>query len=173
MCDERTASRFTAFSTAKRNGLTGEHIIQMAQLQQHWTYGLEAPSYSHQAHLKLPKKDTHGQIQLPTPKLADLLNPSPANEDIIFNQPDPYDLDVLIDPDDEVDDSDANNTDSMPHIIRGGSRLDIEGTVDLLNKNLVDRFDGKPTAPKPVEKQKTGKPLNWQPENYDANTVDF
>ena len=89
MCDKRTASRFTAYSTAKRNGLTGEHIIQMAQLQQHWTYGLEAPAYTHQTHLKLPKQNALAPIQLPTPRLADLLNPTPANDEVIFNHPDP------------------------------------------------------------------------------------
>ena len=32
MCDERTASKLSAFNTAKRNGLTGPNIIRMAQL---------------------------------------------------------------------------------------------------------------------------------------------
>jgi hypothetical protein len=79
MCDEHTASKMSAFSTAKRNGLSGENIIRMAQLQQYWCYGFTNPKYSHTATLTLPKTKPSAQpIQLPAPTLNDLLNPAPT-----------------------------------------------------------------------------------------------
>ena len=70
----------TAMNTAKRNALSGNHIIQMAQLQQHWTYGLDAPQYSHTTRLTLPKAKPSTTIVRPTPTLADLLNPVASSD---------------------------------------------------------------------------------------------
>lgn len=172
MCDERTASRMTALNSAKRNGLTGTHIIQMVQLQQHWTYGLEAPTYTHTARLSLPKQD-NASVQLPAPKLADLLNPTPANEDIRFDSLDPYNISSLFDPDDDDSDSDDND----PIITRGGTRLDIDDLIDLQNTRLVNRFDGKKTLkPSTKETKKsrgTASKEEWQPAQYKVADLDF
>ena len=55
MCDERGASKLSAFNSAKRNGLSAENLIHMTQLHDHWTCGLESPMYTHTAPLHLPK----------------------------------------------------------------------------------------------------------------------
>ncbi|KAF7327065.1 hypothetical protein MKEN_00281800 [Mycena kentingensis (nom. inval.)] len=139
MCDERTASRMTAMNTAKRNKLTGQHIIQMAQLQQHWTYGLEAPKTTHTARLALPDAlpTTGKPTYLPTPRLDDLLNPATDAdmatdaarfEESLFNAPDPYHLESLSD-DDEDDDAPAVKP-MEPEIMRGAPRLGIENLVN-------------------------------------------
>ncbi|KAJ6561004.1 hypothetical protein B0H10DRAFT_1966656 [Mycena sp. CBHHK59/15] len=39
MCNERTASKLTAMSTAKRNKLGPENLVRCAQLNQYWRYG--------------------------------------------------------------------------------------------------------------------------------------
>jgi hypothetical protein len=79
MCDERTASKLSAFNTAKRNGLTGPNIIWMAQLQQYWNHGFSNPNYIHKARLTIPKTQNHlTTIVLPPPTLQDLLNPAPS-----------------------------------------------------------------------------------------------
>ena len=41
MCNECLASQLTAFNSEKRNGLSAENLIRMAQLHDHWTYGLD------------------------------------------------------------------------------------------------------------------------------------
>jgi hypothetical protein len=80
MCDERTASKLSAFNTAKRNGLTGPNIIRMAQLQQFWNHGFSNPNYNHKARLTIPISQTHPTtIVLPPPTLQDLLNPVPGD----------------------------------------------------------------------------------------------
>jgi hypothetical protein len=92
MCDERTASKMSSFSTAKRNGLSGANIICMAQLQQYWTNGISSTTskYTHKAHLTLPKSQSQATlITLPAPTLQDLLNPKLANNNSIVDT-DPY-----------------------------------------------------------------------------------
>ena len=86
MCDERTASRLSTFNSAKRNGLSTENLVNMAQLHDHWTYGLESPTYTHTASLILPKSKASASktICLPTPTLQDLLNPAAPNEEPSF-----------------------------------------------------------------------------------------
>ena len=163
MCDERMASRLTAISSAKRNGLKGKHIVYAAQLQQHWTYGLGAREYTHQAKLTLPKwDDTQDELLLPTPKLTDLLNPmTPAEEEAVFNNSDPYDVSSMFDPVEEDED--------IPKIICSGTRLDIDELIDLANQKLNDRYDGRnvegPEAGKeaPTEKICSG---DWVEEKY-------
>ena len=71
----------SAFSTAKRNGLTGANIIHMAQLQQYWTHGFNNPNYMHKAQLVISKSQSQpSHIVLATPTLQDLLNPAPADD---------------------------------------------------------------------------------------------
>ena len=78
MRDECTASKMSAFNTAKRNGLTGPNIIHMSQLEQYWNHGFSDPNYNHKARLTIPKSQTHlTMIALPPPTLQDLLNPVP------------------------------------------------------------------------------------------------
>ena len=75
MCDERTASRLSIFNSARRNGLSAENMVHMAQLQDHWTYGLEA---SASTHCSSPgaKTQKHSPISPsshpPTPRPAEL-----------------------------------------------------------------------------------------------------
>lgn len=176
MCDERTASRMGALSTAKRNGLSGVHIIQSAQLQQHWTYGLDAPQYTHQAQLKLPKTNNPAaSVQLPTPGLADLLNPI-TNDELLYANPDPYDLSTVDDPDDEDgDEDDYNNEESRPRIIRGGASLDIDEIVDLQSRKLRDRYSAKTPDRHPVvaTSSLTKTPEKWVQDQYNPANLDF
>jgi hypothetical protein len=135
----------SAFSTAKRNGLSGENIIRMAQLQQYWRYGFTNPKYSHTATLTLPKTKPLAQpIQLPTPTLNDLLNPTPADsEESIFMLSDPYGAQAL---DDEEDDEDSEDEDS-PTITRTSiERLQIDDLVDLSTPKLLARFIESPVS---------------------------
>jgi hypothetical protein len=158
-------------STAKRNGLSGSHIVEMAQLQDYWTHGLETPEYKHTAHLKLPKNNTPAILQLPTPTLADLLNPVDlaADDELLFSDPDPYNFGCLNDDSDEPDD------DTPPVVIqRGATRLNIEAYVDLSNKKLLNRYDGKVEAVKvssDVSVKKSAAP--WVEEIYNVDDVSF
>ncbi|KAF7314722.1 hypothetical protein MKEN_00946200 [Mycena kentingensis (nom. inval.)] len=155
MTDERTASRMTAINTAKRNKLTGYHIIEMAQLQQHWTYGLAAPETKHTARLDLPEAlPASGNVSyLPTPRLDDLLNPATdadftadaaRMEEQLFNPADPYDLKSLSDGEDDEDDDEEEEE---PMVIRGAPRLAIEDLVNLTNPRLLARYEGKKLTP--------------------------
>jgi hypothetical protein len=98
MCDERTASKMTAWSTAKRNGLSADNIIKMGILEKYWKYGFNTSNvYTHTARLSLESFGTETQPptrSLPVPTLQDLLNPVPvavdSSEVTLFNNPDPY-----------------------------------------------------------------------------------
>jgi hypothetical protein len=172
MCDERTASRMGALSTAKRNGLSAEHIIQSVQLQEFWgTNGFEPDPSGHQVHLKLPKRATPSVVTLPTPKLSDLLNPLLPEIDsdtTLFDNPDPYELDKVSDPLEDPE---------MPQIIRGGKTLDIEQYVDLRNLKLQRRYKpldhdndiSEPEAPKPVKKVTPWVEGSYNPDKFDLD----
>ena len=198
MCDERTASKMTAFNTAKRNGLSGDHIIQMAQLQQHWTRGLNTPKFTHNAHLKLPKTKPATTIHLPTPTLADLLNPTAADEEFMFNHPDPYGaLEMSEEEEDEEGTSvDASGTQPAPttatttattttapaasaptiQIIRGARRLQIDDLIDLSNVSLLKRYlpdaERAPPASTPTLKP-SGKAKEWVKESFSMTDLSF
>ena len=76
----------------------------------------------------------------PAPKLTDLFNPIASNEDLLFNQNDPYEISALFD----------------LVIQRNGSAtcLKINELVDLQNANLLSQFDGKKTeAPKSLSEE--------------------
>jgi len=111
----------------------------MAQLQDHWTYGLEASTSTHTAALQLLKPRNSKSFHLPAPQLQDLLNPTPldGSDDMdskptfVFN--DPYSTNLL------DDDNDSEIEDDEPMITRGSKvvRLEIENVVDLANKKLL------------------------------------
>jgi hypothetical protein len=167
MCDERTASKMSAFSTAKRNGLSGENIIRMAQLQQYWRYGFTDPKYSHTATLTLPKTKSMAQsIQLPTPTLNDLLNPEPANsEEPIFLPSDPYGAQAL----DDEDGEDWEDEDS-PTITRSSiKRLEIDNLVDLSTLKLLARFIESPASSKDNPISKIAPLPNSAPSKWSDN----
>ncbi|KAF7980497.1 hypothetical protein HWV62_37998 [Athelia sp. TMB] len=177
MCDERTASKMSAFNTAKRNGLSPTHIVHLAQLQQHWTYGFEDPTYTHTASLRLPKANPSSAIHLPAPTLQDLLNPTAADEDLLFNHPDPYGAEFLNDGDES--DSDEDTSTSPPIVTRSDPvlRLEIESIVDLTNARLLARYAGptktgkeKETVTPDVEPT-SGSP--WVAEEWASNNLDF
>lgn len=185
MCDERTASKMSAFNTAKRNGLTPTHIIQLAQLQQHWTHGLEDPTYTHTASLRLPKANPSSAIHLPAPTLKDLLNPTTADEDLLFNHPDPYGAEFLNDGEesDEDEDDSASPPIAPPIITRGDSvlKLEIDKLVDLTNSKLLARYSDSKGAGKGKEKGKgKGKATDvvpvdspWVDEQWAAHDIQF
>jgi hypothetical protein len=153
MCDERTASKLSAFNTAKRNGLTRPNIICMAQLQQYWNHGFSNPNYNHKARLTIPKSQTHPTtIVLPPPTLQDLLNPVPSADG-------PGDSDDhLLAPTTTAEEMygatfDEGDDDESPPItfIRGVNleRLAIEAFVDLANPKLIVRFQDSPATSAP------------------------
>jgi len=105
MCDEHSASQLAAFNSAKCNGLSAENLIHMAQLHDHWTYGLDAPKSTHTAALHLPTLKP-SCVHLPAPTLQDLMNPSSASdklEEPPFICDDPYGTPML-DDDEDADD---------------------------------------------------------------------
>jgi hypothetical protein len=168
MCDERTGSRITALSTAKRNGLSGQHIVEMAQLQEFWTYGFDTPEYTHSAHLKLPEHEMAPIVQLPTPSLQDLLNPVVDEEEPQFNNPDPYDFAKLGDEDDE------DGPEPTPFVQRGASRLAIDDFIDLNNVKLQARYDGKPATPSAKVADAPMAPASpWVEAEYSADSFEI
>jgi hypothetical protein len=105
MCDECTASKMSAFNTAKRNGLSEINIICMAQLQQYRTGSIRQSDskYTHTAHLNLPKPQSQPtSITPPAPTLQDLLNPA-----LTDTLDDPYGAKLLDDDNNSSDDNEA------------------------------------------------------------------
>jgi hypothetical protein len=146
MCDERTASKLSAFNTAKWNSLTGPNIIHMAQLQQYWNHGFSDPNYIHKARLTIPKSQTHPTIiVLPPPTLQDLLNPAPSmdvgpgdSNDYVSESVPATAEEMYGAVFDEGDDDES----SPISFVRGVNlkRLAIEAFVDLANLKLIARF---------------------------------
>jgi hypothetical protein len=175
MCDERSASRLSAFNSAKRNGLSAENLIHMAQLHDHWTYGLDAPKSTHSAALHLPKS-TPPHAHLAAPTLQDLMNPSSSSDDLVeptFICDDPYGMAKL---DEDEDDED----DSQPIITRGLNveRLEIDKLVDLANPKLVARYSealkSKGSAlPVVTVTPPTAITDKWSDENWVEEEADF
>ncbi|KIM90086.1 hypothetical protein PILCRDRAFT_1457 [Piloderma croceum F 1598] len=158
ICDECTASKMSAFSTAKRNGLTGANIIHMAQLQQYWTYSFNNPNYVHKAQLTIPKSQSQpSTIVLPTPTLQDLLNPVPA-DNVEFppsaSAKELYGATFYEGDDDE----------SLPiTFVRGVNleRLTIEALIDLANPKLIAQFqDGSAASAATNQVTNTGTQPN-------------
>ena len=112
---------------------SAENLVHMAQLHDHWTYGLESPEYTHKATLQLPTaQSTPKSICLPAPTLQDLLNPvSLDDEEPSFFVNDPYNAASLDDNEDEDDE---------PPFITCASdvqMLEINKLVDLANSKLI------------------------------------
>ncbi|KAJ6590906.1 hypothetical protein B0H10DRAFT_1960891 [Mycena sp. CBHHK59/15] len=116
MPDERTASKLTAMSTAKRNNLGGSNLVRLAQLNQYWRYGfgsLEIKRHCQKVRLELPTANRKPSDPIVTgiPTLRDLLNADsvdnqPVDEQALFNHPDPYginDMEVMEEGEDETD----------------------------------------------------------------------
>ena len=173
MCDERSASRLAAFNSAKCNGLSAENLIHMAQLHDHWTYGLDAPKSTHTAALHLPTSKP-SCVHLPAPTLQDLMNPSSASdklEEPSFICDDPYGT-AMLDDDEDADDK--------PTVTRGleVKRLEIEKLINLANSKLVARYSGtlesKGSAPPAVKiAPPTAVTDKWSDENWVAEEADF
>ena len=148
MCDERVASKLANFNSSKWNGLGPQMLKYMAQLHDWWTYGLEAPQYTHTAKLALPTPPKAPTIRLAAPTITDLLNPVPSSgqQEITFILDDPYCVNQMDDEDDCDDDGDDGH---MPHITRGTdlALLGIEEYMDLSITKLRTRFDESVTHP--------------------------
>jgi hypothetical protein len=164
----------------------------MAQLQQYWTYGLDAPQYSHTTWLTLPKVKPSATIVRPTPMLSDLLNPV-INDNVddtayLFNHPDPYGMIAAgnQDSDDDSDD-DGDGILSTPAIpisgidarltIRGGRCLKISEFVDLENARLLARYEDKLKSTKDSSTGKGAKKrveqVEWVKEVYSLADIMF
>lgn len=175
MCDEHSASQLSAFNSAKHNSLSTENLIHMAQLHDHWTYGLESPMYTHSATLHLLKAQAAPKtVHLPAPSLQDLLNLASANEEPTFFCMDPYGAQAL------EDDAESEEEGSEPTIIMRGSqveRLEIEKLIDLANPKLLAHYK---TPLQPATSTQPAKPAQapsvatlWSDENWAADEADF
>ncbi|KAJ7884893.1 hypothetical protein B0H13DRAFT_2343457 [Mycena leptocephala] len=93
MCDERTASKLTAMSTAKRSNLGPENLIRCAQLNQYWRYRFgssEVQQHCQKVRLELPttNRKPSDPIVAGIPTLQDLLNAdSNSDRSITCNTP--------------------------------------------------------------------------------------
>jgi hypothetical protein len=176
MCDERTASRLSTFTTAKHNGLSPENLVRMAQLRDHWIYGLDKLSYTHTVALQLLKTHTTpSSICLPTLTLQDLLNPASADEEEpSFICDNPYGTAAL-------EDNDGDESDDEPVITHGSQveRLEIDKLIDLANSKLLAHFATAVPVPltttaQPARstRQKEKAPA-WSDENWASKAADF
>jgi len=175
MCDERTASRLSTFNTAKRNGLSPENLVRMAQLRDHWIYGLDKPSYTHTTALQLPKTHTSpSSICLPTLTLQDLLNPASADEEEpSFICDDLYGAAALKD-DNKSDDEAVITPRSQIKRLKIDKLL-----IDLTNLKLLAHF--ATTVPVPLattaqpakSTQQKYKVPAWSDENWASKAADF
>jgi hypothetical protein len=167
----------SAWSTAKRNGLSAVNIIQMGILDKYLKYGFgNNRVYSHSARLNLDNFDTSTPPPtrvLAPPTLQDLLNPVPLNpgeseveEALLFNNPHPY---GATQEDDDYE---------FPAVIRssGFRRLAIEDFVNLEADTLLARLVPNtttkkgsaktPAAPKaPAKSAWTPKSTAWAKES--------
>lgn len=171
MCDERTASKLSAFNSAKRNGLSPVNLINMAKLQDYWRYGLGSPGSEHSATLKLPKAPKSTSVHLPIPTLQDLLNPAPPNEEPEFLVADPYGIQALSAEEDDEEDA--------PVIIRDSDliRLEIEDLIDLQNTKLqlryTDNLTTQPTVAALCAHSTTAAPRKFTNEDWSKDDFLF
>ncbi|KAK7063335.1 hypothetical protein R3P38DRAFT_3164324 [Favolaschia claudopus] len=188
MCDERTASKLSAMSTAKRNNLSAENLVRCAQLNQYWRYGYGRQEVKnhvpHQVRLELPTSNRQPtdpkRARIPT--LDDLLNPiaptdsdQPIDFDSLFNlrSNDPFnaaeveDMAVGEDDDDMAAPPLVQRVDNMPV-------LEIETYINLKAPKLIQRFAPKQldirTALSPRKPTAAAKSA-WDPESskWDAS----
>ncbi|KAJ7479092.1 ribonuclease H-like domain-containing protein [Mycena latifolia] len=156
MPDERTASRLTAMSTAKRNNLGGLNLVRLAQLNQYWRYGFGSPEIQRHCQkvrleLPTPNRKPSDPVVAGIPTLQDLLNADsvddqPIDEEALFNHPDPYGIKDLEEMEEGEDETDAT---PPPLVIRRANlpTLEIEAYIDLKAPKLTQRFapdQGKP-----------------------------
>jgi hypothetical protein len=149
----------------------------MAQLHDHWTYGLDAPKSTHSAALHLPKA-TPSHAHLAALTLQDLMNPSSISDDLeepTFICDDPYGTAKL-----EEDEDEDDEDDSQPIITRGldVERLEIDKLVDLANPKLVACYSGglkSKGSPLPVVNvtPPTAVTDKWSDENWVAEEANF
>ncbi|KAJ6555243.1 hypothetical protein B0H10DRAFT_2241439 [Mycena sp. CBHHK59/15] len=117
MCDERTASKLTSMSTAKRNNLGPENLVRCAQLIQYWRYGFGSSEVQHHCQkvrleLPTPNRKPSDPIVAGIPTLRDLLNADtveqhPIDEEALFNYPDPYGIKDFEEMEEGEDDTDT------------------------------------------------------------------
>ncbi|KAJ7939778.1 hypothetical protein B0H13DRAFT_2300489 [Mycena leptocephala] len=171
MCDERTTSKLTAMSTAKRNNLGAENLVRCAQLNQYWRYGyvrLELPSST---------RKPSDPIVAGIPTLRDLLNADtvtdePIDEEALFNHPDPYGITDFEAMQEGEDDADLA---APPLVTRRANipSLEIEAYIDLNASKLTQRFapdQGQLQAPVVEAAKKPAKEPNtaWVEEDAAA-----
>jgi hypothetical protein len=187
MCDERTASKLTAMSTAKRNNLGADNLVRCTQLNQYWRYGFgssEVQQHCQKVRLELPtpNRKPSDPIVAGIPTLQDLLNADsideqPIDEEALFNHPDPYgikDYEAMEDDEDETDYA------PPPLVIRCANlpTFEITAYIDLNAPKLVQRFapgQGKPQQPVTEPTKKPVKPPNgkWSAADTEWDAADW
>ncbi|KAK6966290.1 ribonuclease H-like domain-containing protein [Favolaschia claudopus] len=190
MCDERTASKLTAMSTAKRNNLSADNLVRCAQLNQYWRYGFgsaEVNQHCQKVRLELPtpNRKPSDPIVAGIPSLRDLLNaestsdsPADIDEDKLFNPPDPYGIKDYEAMQEDEEDSDFT---PPPLVCRKANFpvFDIETYIDLKAPKLTARFAAdqeKPKADVAAPKKAAKAPATqwsvddaeWDADNWDA-----
>jgi hypothetical protein len=153
----------------------------MAQLYDHWMYGLNAPKSKHSANLQLPKaRIAATAIHLPSPTLQDLLNPNDdSSEDPEFIFDDPYGAKFLADSD---DDSNSDSGD-VPMVTHGALEcLEIDNLIDLSNSKLVARYS-ESSSSHPTAAVQSAKPTRhptaasaaseWTDQNWAAKDANW
>ncbi|KAF8177299.1 hypothetical protein K438DRAFT_1978594 [Mycena galopus ATCC 62051] len=169
-----------AWSTAKRNGLAADYIINMEILEKYWKYGFNTSNvYTHTSRLSLDNFDETTPPPtrtFPAPTLHDLLNPIPLapnpSEATLFDNPDPYGHQALEDDEDDALDQNV----PPPIIIRSSDarRLAIEILVNLeapallarlnpptMTKPSTDTSTARSTPPVPQKEKWTAKNASW------------
>ncbi|KAJ6569911.1 hypothetical protein B0H10DRAFT_1964926 [Mycena sp. CBHHK59/15] len=154
--DANQIAKMAAWSTAKKNGLAADYIINMGILEKYWKYGFSTTNiYNHTSRLALETFDETTTPpppirNLPARTLQDLLNPIPLAPNpavaTLFDNPDPYSHTAL------EEDEDDSDTQEGTVVMRSfdARRLAIEVLVNLEAPALVARLTPenatKPTA---------------------------
>ncbi|KAJ7500903.1 hypothetical protein B0H11DRAFT_1908755 [Mycena galericulata] len=122
MCDERTASKLTATSTAKRNNLGAVNLVRCAKLDQYWRYGF-------------------GKQEVQQHYTSSLLTKRRSST--------PPDPDGIKDLDAMEEDEDDTDTAAPPLVTRRANlpTLEIEVYIDVNVPKLVQRFASDQAKP--------------------------
>ncbi|KAF8149065.1 hypothetical protein B0H34DRAFT_802591 [Crassisporium funariophilum] len=182
ICDERTASRLGWYNAARRSSITPEHLIDSTKLYDFYMNGFDEGKYTHTARVHLKPvnpgstSSTNPHVRS-APSLMDLVNADdiePASVDIaaeeqqLFNHPDPYDLAET----DRVDGA------LMPTMVTIRSSLSFDITEyikfdDPKLAALIMKVDedgpGAALTPMEVQPQQTkavGKPGEWSVDSF-------
>ncbi|KAK7018294.1 hypothetical protein R3P38DRAFT_1296978 [Favolaschia claudopus] len=173
ICDERTASRLGWFNAARRSSILPENLIDCARLYDYYTNGITEGAYSHEVHVALDDvlAVPRGTVQQRSaPSLMDIINeenitPSAADaaaaEELLFNHPDPYDLD------------ETSRLDLGPAVVRSQTVFAIAQYIKLESTTLAaliqpSKDDSQPAmgSTGAVASVPAGVPTDWSVEDF-------